>query len=136
MLKGRREVQGRAREERCVYLSSWLPRYILGSDFTTPDGIAAATLDQPGRNTLRRFSQSARHSGRAPQPNRRRVAPPPGGDICRFAVNSDDEMEDEVASNDASEPQLHGQQLGMTSTCMRTLPSSRAASMCGRQVRG
>lgn len=113
-----------------------LVTYILGSDFTTPDGIAAATLDQPGRNTLRHSSQSARHSGRAPQPNRRRVAPPPGGDICRFAVNSDDEMEDGVASDDASELQLHGQQLGTTSTCMRTLPSSRAASMCGWQVRG
>lgn len=117
-------------------IAQQLVTYILGSDFTTPDGIAAATLDQPGRNTLHRSSQSARHSSRAPQPNRRRVAPPPGGDICRFAVNSDDEMEDEVASDDASEPQLHGQQLGTTSTCIRTLPFSRAASMCARRVRG
>lgn len=109
-----------------------LVTYILGSDFTTPDGIAAATLDQPGRNTLRHSSQSARHSSRAPLSNRRRVAPPPGGDICRFAVNSDDEMEDEVASDDASEPQLHVQQLGTTSTCMRTLPSSQPRCVDGR----
>lgn len=109
-----------------------LVTYILGSDFITPDGIAAATLDQPGRNTLRHSSQPARHLGRAQQPNRRRVAPPPGGDICRFVVNSVDEMEDEVASDDASEPQLHGQQLGTESTCMRTLPSSQPRCVDGR----
>lgn len=134
MLKGRREVQGQAREEWCVYLSSWLPIYWV------PTSPPPTALRQPlwisRDETLFVASPNPLAIGVAPRCPIAAASPHLPAVTCRFAVNSDDEMEDEVASDDASERQLHGQQLGTTSTCMRTLPSSRAASMCERQVRG